>query len=33
MNKKETKNNHYKKKMRVLKGGGAYKMGVVLTLT
>lgn len=24
---KQTKNNHYKKKMRVLKWGGAYKSG------
>lgn len=35
MNKKrkQTKNNHYKKKMRVLKGQGHIKVGVVLTLT
>lgn len=31
--KKTNKNNHYKKKMRVLKGEGHIKVGVVWTLT
>ena len=36
MNKKRKqtkKNNHYKKKDEGVKGGWAYKMGVVMTLT